>query len=103
MDVNTSEIVAMVSLPDFDPNRRDRISEDAIFNRATLGVYEMGSTFKIFNTAMALDYGTTTMHNGYDAKQSRSELPASPSMTITVRAVGSRCRKSSCIPPISAP
>ena len=69
MDVNTSEIVAMVSLPDFDPNRRDRISEDAIFNRATLGVYEMGSTFKIFNTAMALDYGTTTMHNGYDASK----------------------------------
>ena len=69
MDVNTSEIVAMVSLPDFDPNRRDRISEDAIFNRATLGVYEMGSTFKIFNTAMALDYGTTTMQDGYDASK----------------------------------
>ena len=69
MDVNTSEIVAMVSLPDFDPNRRDRISENAIFNRATLGVYEMGSTFKIFNTAMALDYGTTTMQDGYDASK----------------------------------
>ncbi len=69
MDVNSSEIVAMVSLPDFDPNRRDKISSDAVFNRATLGVYEMGSTFKIFNTAMALDYGTTTLHNGYDASK----------------------------------
>src|SRR5690606_25101960 len=37
------------------------------FNRATLGVYEMGSTFKIFNTAMALDAGTVTMRDGYDA------------------------------------
>ncbi|WP_193171661.1 peptidoglycan D,D-transpeptidase FtsI family protein [Nisaea nitritireducens] len=69
MDVNSSEIVAMISLPDFDPNRRDQISDDAMFNRATLGVYEMGSTFKIFNTAMALDYGTTTMRNGYDASK----------------------------------
>lgn len=69
MDVRTSEVVAMVSLPDFDPNRRDRISDDQVFNRATLGVYEMGSTFKIFNTAMALDYGTTTMQDGYDASK----------------------------------
>ncbi|WP_193182834.1 peptidoglycan D,D-transpeptidase FtsI family protein [Nisaea sediminum] len=69
LDTRTSEIVAMVSLPDFDPNRRDQVSDDALFNRATLGVYEMGSTFKIFNTAMALDYGTTTLANGYDASK----------------------------------
>ncbi|WP_420405968.1 peptidoglycan D,D-transpeptidase FtsI family protein [Nisaea sp.] len=69
LDANSSEIVAMVSLPDFDPNRRDKISDDALFNRASLGVYEMGSTFKIFNTAMALDYGTTSLSGGYDASK----------------------------------
>ncbi|UUX49096.1 penicillin-binding protein 2 [Nisaea acidiphila] len=69
LDTDTSEIVAMVSLPDFDPNRRDKISDNAIFNRASLGVYEMGSTFKIFNTAMALDYGTTSLSGGYDASK----------------------------------
>ena len=50
----------MVSLPDFDPNDPGHApAEQTIFNRATLGTYEMGSTFKIFNTAMALDDGVT--------------------------------------------
>ena len=49
----------MVSLPDFDPEPwRRRRRRDQRFNRATLGIYEMGSVFKIFNTAMALDSGT---------------------------------------------
>lgn len=67
LDVNTGETVAMVSLPDFDPNLAGDMSDDQRFNRATLGVYEMGSTFKIFNTAMALDAGTVTLNDGYDA------------------------------------
>ncbi|MCR9073736.1 MAG: penicillin-binding protein 2 [Alphaproteobacteria bacterium] len=67
LDVNTGETVAMVSLPDFDPNLAGDMSADQRFNRATLGVYEMGSTFKIFNTAMALDAGTVTLKDGYDA------------------------------------
>lgn len=67
LDVNTGETVAMVSLPDFDPNVAGEMSPDQRFNRATLGVYEMGSTFKIFNTAMALDAGTVTLRDGYDA------------------------------------
>jgi cell division protein FtsI (penicillin-binding protein 3) len=67
MDVHTGELLAMVSLPDFDPNEPGAASDDARFNRATLGVYEMGSTFKIFNTAMALDTGTTTLAGRYDA------------------------------------
>jgi cell division protein FtsI (penicillin-binding protein 3) len=57
MDCRTGEVLAMVSLPDFDPNAVGEAPADARFNRATLGVYEMGSTFKIFNTAMALDSG----------------------------------------------
>ena len=57
---STGEIVAMVSLqPDFDPNHpaADPVNllrrQDRIFNKITLGAYEMGSAFKIFNTAMA--------------------------------------------------
>jgi len=67
LDVRTGETVAMVSLPDFDPNVAGVMSKDQRFNRATLGVYEMGSTFKIFNTAMALDAGKVTLRDGYDA------------------------------------
>jgi cell division protein FtsI (penicillin-binding protein 3) len=66
-DVDTGEILAMVSLPDFDPNDRTDVDSDATFNRATLGTYEMGSVFKIFNTAMALDSRVTTLTGGYDA------------------------------------
>ncbi len=67
LDVATGEIVAMVSLPDFDPNRPALIAPETLFNRATLGVYEMGSTFKIFTTAQALDTGSTSLTGGYDA------------------------------------
>jgi len=67
LDADTGETVALVSLPDFDPNVAGQMDPDSRFNRATLGVYEMGSTFKIFNTAMALDAGTVGMRGGYDA------------------------------------
>lgn len=67
MDIYTGEVLGMVSLPDFDPSNPGGSPDDARFNRITLGVYEMGSTFKIFNTAMALDYGTVSVSGGYDA------------------------------------
>jgi cell division protein FtsI (penicillin-binding protein 3) len=67
MDLKTGEILALVSLPDFDPSRPGEATDDARFNRATLGLYEMGSTFKIFNTAIALDSGTVTLADGFDA------------------------------------
>ena len=69
MDVQTGEILGLVSLPDFDPNRPTDFSGDAKFNRISLGVYEMGSTFKIFTTAMALDSGTVGLQDGYDATE----------------------------------
>lgn len=69
LDVRTGEVLAMVSLPDFDPNSPGVADPDARFNRATQGVYEMGSTFKIFTAAMALDAGTVTMRDGYDASK----------------------------------
>ncbi|MFO1189123.1 MAG: penicillin-binding protein 2 [Alphaproteobacteria bacterium] len=67
LDANNGEVLALESLPDFDPNAPASSDTEARFNRATLGVYEMGSTFKIFNTAMALDSGTTSINAGYDA------------------------------------
>ncbi|MDA1131784.1 MAG: penicillin-binding protein 2 [Proteobacteria bacterium] len=67
IDVATGEILAQVSLPDFDPNRVTESSADARFNRATLGVYEPGSTFKILTAAMALEYATATLDEKFDA------------------------------------
>lgn len=69
MDVRSGEIVSLVSLPDFDPKAMGRASVDARFNRATLGVYEMGSTFKLFTAAMALEEGTANLYSTYDASQ----------------------------------
>jgi cell division protein FtsI (penicillin-binding protein 3) len=67
MDARTGEILAMVSLPDFDPYTPAGVPEETLFNRNTLGVYEMGSTFKIFNTALALDSGAARLSDGFDA------------------------------------
>jgi cell division protein FtsI (penicillin-binding protein 3) len=63
MEVGSGEIVAMASLPDFDPNDRPApltkgdASDSPLFNRAVQGVYELGSTFKIFAVAQALELG----------------------------------------------
>ncbi len=69
-DVRNGEVLSMVSLPDFDPHEppplNDAAGQDALFNRATLGVYEMGSTFKIFNTAMSLDSGKIRVTDTFD-------------------------------------
>jgi cell division protein FtsI (penicillin-binding protein 3) len=67
MDARNGEILAMVSLPDFDPNHPGKAGDGERFNRATLGVYELGSTFKVFTTAMALDAGAASMGKRYDA------------------------------------
>ncbi|MPZ30977.1 MAG: penicillin-binding protein 2 [Rhodospirillales bacterium] len=67
MDATNGEVLAMASLPTYDPNSAKTITNEALFNRATLGVYEQGSTFKIFNTAMALDTGRVTMTSVFDA------------------------------------
>ena len=69
IDVHTGELLAMVSLPDFDPKAIGDSPPDARFNRTTLGLYEMGSTFKLFTAAMALDHGTSKLTSMYDASQ----------------------------------
>jgi cell division protein FtsI (penicillin-binding protein 3) len=67
LDIQSGELLSMVSLPDFNPNKASKADDDSKFNRATLGTYEMGSTFKTFTMAMGLDYGVATMKSGYDA------------------------------------
>lgn len=69
LDVHTGETLATVSLPDFTPNDPSTVQGEAGFNRVTKGVYEMGSTFKLFTAAMALDSGTVTLRDGYDASK----------------------------------
>ena len=58
MDVHTGEVLAMTSLPAMNPNAPGQVTPDQMFNRASQGVYELGSTFKPFTLAMALDSGT---------------------------------------------
>lgn len=70
MDVNSGEILAAVSLPDFDPkSASEKPNKDAMFNRLTLGVFEPGSTFKIFTTAAAIETAGAKMNQTYDARE----------------------------------
>ena len=74
MDIHTGEIISMVSLPDFDPNNRPRVltqgdqSDSPLFNRAVQGVYELGSTFKIFAVAQAMELGLVNPNTMIDTK-----------------------------------
>ncbi len=69
MDVHTGEVISMASLPDFDPNARPRPllegdqADSPLFNRAVQGVYELGSVFKTFTIAQALELN---LYNVYD-------------------------------------
>ena len=66
--VRTGEVVGMVSVPDYDPNSpRGALDKDRI-NRLTYGLFEMGSTFKAFTVAMALDSGRYNLNSMFDAR-----------------------------------
>jgi cell division protein FtsI (penicillin-binding protein 3) len=67
LNVNTGEVDALVSEPDFDPNDPRQALEPSRINRLTTGVYEMGSTFKVFTFAMGLDSGKVTLNSRFDA------------------------------------
>ena len=56
MDINNGNILSMLSLPDFDLNKREKINDVKYINRATKGVYEFGSVFKTFTLAAGLQY-----------------------------------------------
>jgi cell division protein FtsI (penicillin-binding protein 3) len=67
IDVHSGEIIALVSLPDYDPNRREQALDKDRLNRIGFGVYEMGSVFKVFTVAGVLDYGLASLRSSYDA------------------------------------
>ena len=75
MDVHTGEVISVASLPDFDPNDRPRPptsgfdpSQSPLFNRSVQGVYELGSTFKIFAAAQAMELGLVTPETVIDTR-----------------------------------
>jgi cell division protein FtsI (penicillin-binding protein 3) len=68
MDVNTGEIVALASYPDYDPNKPTEALDPLHINRMNVGVYEMGSTFKALTIAMALDSGKVNLNSRLDAR-----------------------------------
>ena len=67
MDVRTAEVISMVSLPDYDPNRMFNVSDRALFNFATKGLYEPGSVLKVFNAALGLEKGNVKLTDRFDA------------------------------------
>jgi cell division protein FtsI (penicillin-binding protein 3) len=68
LDVDTGEVLGMSSVPDYDSNNRVEALDRGRMNRAAVGVYEMGSTFKGFTTAMALDSGLVSITDSFDAR-----------------------------------
>ena len=69
IDVETGEVIAMGSAPDFDPNNPVDVNDKDKLNRMSAGLYEMGSTIKSFTTAMALDSGKVTLNSTFDARR----------------------------------
>ncbi len=68
MDTETGEILAMASLPDYNPNSDDKRLTSDQQNKLTSGVYELGSVIKAVTFAMAFDYGTATLTSKYDTR-----------------------------------
>lgn len=69
LNAKTGEVVALASVPDFDPNNPFNALDKDRFNRMTAGVFEMGSTIKSFTTAMALDSGRMSLNSTVDASR----------------------------------
>ena len=69
LNAKTGEVVAMASVPDYDPNNPFNAHEKDRLNRMSAGVYEMGSTIKSFTTAMALDSGLANLESRFDASK----------------------------------
>ncbi|CCM76979.1 peptidoglycan D,D-transpeptidase FtsI family protein [Rhizobium mesoamericanum] len=69
LDIHTGEVLAMASAPDFDPNNPLEGAKEGWLNRMSNGTFEMGSTFKTFSLAMALDTGKVSLNDSFDATQ----------------------------------
>ena len=85
LDVHSGEVVALASLPDYDPNRREQALDKERLNRIGFGVYEMGSVFKVFTVAGVLDGGPCDAALAAMTPRARSTTPPSPSTTSTAR------------------
>jgi cell division protein FtsI (penicillin-binding protein 3) len=70
LDIHTGEVLAMASAPDFDPNNPLEGAKEGWLNRMSNGTFEMGSTFKTFSMALALDTGKVSLKDSFDATQS---------------------------------
>ena len=68
LDITTGEIVALCSLPDFNPNQEDKNFAKQQANMMTSGVFELGSVIKTVTFAMAFDYGVTDLNGKYDVR-----------------------------------
>ena len=104
LDVDTGEVLALASLPDFDPNLSDAQHSPNVFNRATNATYELGSTFKPLTIAAAIDAGivrdlnldwdaTTVMMSGYpirDLKPKGDELNVPEALVYSSNTVTAR-------------
>lgn len=66
---NNGEVLALSSLPDYNPNNLSNVSAESLFNNVTQGVFEQGSTFKLFTVAMALDTGDFTVDDMFDVSK----------------------------------
>jgi cell division protein FtsI (penicillin-binding protein 3) len=71
LDVRNGEVLASVSLPNFDPNRREQTVDDNRRNRVVNDIYELGSVFKTFTVAMALDQNVTSRYERFDTSPLR--------------------------------
>ena len=69
INVQTGEVLAMASAPDFDPNNPFNALDKDRLNRMSAGTFEMGSTIKSFTTAMALDSGKVNLQSTFDASR----------------------------------
>lgn len=78
MDVRNGEILALVSLPDFDPHHAAAAGEVQKFNKATLGTYELGSVFKVFSVAAFLDSQKDPLRKAFDAREPLKRKGARP-------------------------
>ncbi|AWD32846.1 putative peptidoglycan synthatase FtsI [Candidatus Fokinia solitaria] len=69
MDVTNGEILASVSIPDFNPNASQYADQDATFNKASMSVMEMGSTFKVLSMAIGLDTNSVSLNEKFHVSQ----------------------------------
>ena len=85
MNVNNGNIISMVSLPDFDLNKREDIKDVNYINRATKGVYELGSVFKTFTFAAGLNEGKIQPDTQFTDLKKKFIVRANPSGNMMIK------------------